>query len=232
MALPEFCPRCSWLKLHLKFDLPYQIFPGIFSSIDSYTKKVVHGWIDKNKKLPDWLKSLGNVATYVEPPHYSKFTMIDKEFEVELRGTPDGMLVLADRSHVIVDYKTAKYTGTQDELFPMYEAQLNAYELIAASLKYPPVSGLALVYFEPTTSDAVVQNGDVYRADGFVMPFTAHIVPVRKNRGIVRRLMAKTRELCERPSCPVGRGGCENCALLDQLIRRAGSRAQDQLGRA
>jgi excisionase family DNA binding protein len=213
-ALPEFCPRCSWLKLHLKFDLPYQIFAGIFSSIDSYTKRGVHRWIDNHKEPPDWLKSLGDVAGYVEPPHYSKFTMIDKEFDIELRGTPDGMLVLADRSHVIVDYKTAKYTGTQDELFPMYEAQLNAYEMIADALRYPPVSELALVYFEPTTTDAIVQNGNVYRVDGFVMPFTAHIVPVRKNREIVRRLMAKTRELYDQPACPVGRGGCEKCVPI------------------
>jgi len=41
LALPDFCPRCFWLKLHAK-HLPLQIFPGIFSSIDAYTKRVVH----------------------------------------------------------------------------------------------------------------------------------------------------------------------------------------------
>jgi len=44
LALPDFCPRCFWLKLHAK-HIPYQIFPGIFSSIDAYTTRVVHAWI-------------------------------------------------------------------------------------------------------------------------------------------------------------------------------------------
>jgi len=32
VALPDFCPRCFWLKLHAR-QLPFQIFPGIFSAI-------------------------------------------------------------------------------------------------------------------------------------------------------------------------------------------------------
>jgi len=38
LARPEFCPRCFWLRAHAK-RLPFQIFPGIFSSIDAYTKR-------------------------------------------------------------------------------------------------------------------------------------------------------------------------------------------------
>lgn len=38
LALPGAYPRCFWIQTH--FKLPYQIFPGIFSSIDCYTKKV------------------------------------------------------------------------------------------------------------------------------------------------------------------------------------------------
>ena len=38
LAKPDFCPRCFWLRTHAK-RLPYQIFPGIFSSIDAYTKR-------------------------------------------------------------------------------------------------------------------------------------------------------------------------------------------------
>lgn len=43
LALPDFCLRCFWLKLHAR-RLPFQIFPGIFRSIDVYTKRVVHAW--------------------------------------------------------------------------------------------------------------------------------------------------------------------------------------------
>jgi len=35
-------PRCFWLKMKLQNRLPFQIFPGVFSSIDGYTKKVTN----------------------------------------------------------------------------------------------------------------------------------------------------------------------------------------------
>ena len=34
VAMPGFCPRCFWIQMHAE-GLPYQIFPGIFSSIDA-----------------------------------------------------------------------------------------------------------------------------------------------------------------------------------------------------
>jgi len=42
LALPDFCPRCFWIKMKTGNKLPFQIFPGIFSSIDAYTKHVVY----------------------------------------------------------------------------------------------------------------------------------------------------------------------------------------------
>ncbi len=35
LAMRNFCPRYFWIGMHMD-RLPYQIFPGIFSSIDSY----------------------------------------------------------------------------------------------------------------------------------------------------------------------------------------------------
>lgn len=48
VALEDFCPRCYWIKLKTSNKLPYQIFPGIFSSIDAYTKKCAHALIEKD----------------------------------------------------------------------------------------------------------------------------------------------------------------------------------------
>jgi hypothetical protein len=47
LALQDFCPRCFYLKLKLRFKLPFQIFPGIFSSIDSYSKKITWTYYKK-----------------------------------------------------------------------------------------------------------------------------------------------------------------------------------------
>jgi hypothetical protein len=33
VAMPDFCPRCFWITMHAE-GIPYQIFPGIFSSIE------------------------------------------------------------------------------------------------------------------------------------------------------------------------------------------------------
>ena len=33
LALPDHCPRCFWLQLRIGFKLPFQVFPGIFSSL-------------------------------------------------------------------------------------------------------------------------------------------------------------------------------------------------------
>jgi hypothetical protein len=126
LALPNFCPRCFWIRMHCANKLPFQIFPGIFSSIDSYTKKVTNVHFDRYSRLPAWLEGLAELGKPVKVPHYSKFGVLDEEADVLLRGTPDEILQKDDGSHIIVDYKTARFTRTQDSLLPLYEVQLNA----------------------------------------------------------------------------------------------------------
>jgi len=77
VALPDFCPRCFWIKLRLKHKLPFQIFPGIFSSIDTYNKGIVHSWFDRHGCPPACLAGLGTLTGYVNPPHFSKFNIVD-----------------------------------------------------------------------------------------------------------------------------------------------------------
>jgi len=64
-ALEDFCPRCYWIKLKTNFKLPWQSFPGIFSSIDSYTKSCIHSIIDGVRDnpfaIPDWMKQMGSM---------------------------------------------------------------------------------------------------------------------------------------------------------------------------
>ena len=87
VALPNFCPRCFWIKLKMGNRLPYQVFPGIFSSIDSYSKRVVHSWFDNHQVPPVWLGGLGEIVDYLPPPHHSKFL---------LTGSPDGVFIRSD----------------------------------------------------------------------------------------------------------------------------------------
>jgi hypothetical protein len=217
VAMPGFCARCFWITMHAE-GVPYQIFPGIFSSIDAYSKRLVHGWIDRYKGAPPWLAELGDIKGYVNPPHYTKFSILDKESNVVLRGTPDGIFVMRDDSHLIVDYKTAKFSVNQDELFPIYEVQLNAYAMIGEQKGIAPVSGLALVYTEPVTDDAAARKEANQTGTGFLMEFGAHIRPVGLAPEIIPPLLARVREIHDQKSPPKPQEGCKDCVKLQSII--------------
>jgi len=119
---------------------------------------------------------------------------------------------------MIVDYKTAKFTLHQDELFPMYEVQLNAYAMIGEQKDLSPVSGLALIYTEPVTDDACARRDDYQNEKGFVMEFSAHIRPVDMKPHAIPPLFAKVRDIYELNRPPNSETGCKNCLLLQGLI--------------
>jgi len=215
--MPNFCPRCFWIRTHVD-KLPFQIFPGIFSSIDAYTKRMIHCHFDENKCFPSWLDSLGSLVTYKNPPSYTKFRITDNEHGITLWGVPDGIYVKVDGSHIIVDYKTSRYTGTQDSLMPMYEVQLNAYAVIGEQCGYKPISELALIYFEPITDADAVINKVNYRNDGFAMGFRSNIHKIKLNQNIISRLLKRAKEIYDLDKPPERFKGCTNCNSLDALL--------------
>jgi len=219
-ALPDACPRCSWLKLRQK-ELPYQIFPGIFSSIDSFTKNAVHGWFDRHGAPPPSLARMGPYVGYQNPPGARKFFLHDATLDVKLTGAPDAVLERADGTLAIADYKTARFTEHQDELAPMYETQLNAYALIAHGLGWAPVTELLLVYMEPHAESA---GHDGHQdEDGLRMGFRANARRVGLDVARVPALMQKARELWDADEAPAGREGCKNCqAVAEMTMRLAG----------
>ena len=165
-----------------------------------------------------WLMGLGKLIGYIEPPHFSKFNVLDRETNILLTGSPDGIFIRSDNSHVIVDYKTAKYTGIQDKLFPIYEAQLNAYAVIGKQRGLEPISDLALIYMEPMTDNDAASSDDSHHEDGFGMGFTANIHKVTLDFNIIPPLLAKTREIHNLESPPASLEGCSNCQLLEGLL--------------
>lgn len=222
LALADYCERCAWLKLRLNHQMPYSIFPGIFGSIDSYTKHIAHAWFDHHGRAPVWLAGLGDPVRYVEPPHWAVFQTVIEEYDVLLTGAPDGVFVLPDGTYLIADYKTARYTSGQDALLPMYEAQLNAYALIAERTGIGKVSRLGLVYFEPPICPAeTCRDMNLHRDDGFLMQFTANVHEVGLDKAGLDSLLAKARGLFDQTTCPAGRRCCKDCQKLDALIAAA-----------
>ena len=122
----------------------------------------------------------------------------------------------------MVDYKTAKFTETQDQLFPMYEIQLNGYALISERTElFRPISSLTLVYTEPVTDSAAVGDQRNWASEGFNLGFAGKLLPVALNLSKIPPLLRKVREISELKKPPVGAIGCENCFLLGQLVRTA-----------
>ena len=218
LAMPDFCPRCFWLKLRMENKLPFQIFPGIFSSIDSYTKNIVIGWFENHGCCPSWLNELGAIKAYVNPPHFSKFLIVDAESNVLLNGGPDAIFVKDDGSYIIADYKTSRFTNTQDSLFPMYKVQLNSYALIAEHHGLKPVTDLALIYMEPQTDKETATQDSSSHPKGFSMHFHAGIKKVALEPTKVLPLLAKVREIYDSDGPPGRYSGCKDCDLIEKMV--------------
>ena len=217
-ASRRFCPLCAWVHLHVK-PLPYQTFPGIFSTIDRYNKLIVHRYFDRSHSLPSWLKPLGHVDHYIEPPHWKRFSVLDEETGVTLRGEADGIFRMIDGSYTIVDYKTAKYTPGQRGMFGSYEVQLNSYAYIGERLGLTPINQLALVYMEPITDEETVKEPQVVNEHGFSIGLKATIVPVElKPDKLIPPLLVKALEISKMTSPPSGLGNCKECAAVDELL--------------
>jgi len=218
LAMPDFCPRCFWVRRRAPAGLPFQVFPGIFSSIDSYTKKVVHQHFDVHRRAPDWLAPLAPITGYREPPPHAKFRTRHPATGILLTGALDAIFERPDGTLVFADYKTARFTGNQDGLLPMYEVQLNGYAYIAAALGWPPVSALALIYTEPETEREHAHPTNAGRASGFVLGFAARILPLPLGPARIEPLLHRTKELVERDAPPQGREGCKDCLRLSGVL--------------
>jgi hypothetical protein len=166
----------------MKGKLPFVgPFPGIFSSIDTYSKGIIHDYFDSQGRLPSWYPKVGDIAGYVPSGdlHWRRFHVTSARTNTKLWGSPDELLKLNDGSFHIVDYKTGKITETQDELLPLYKVQLNAYAYICTKGKteFAPTSGLSLIYTEPLTSLRASANPEVMSKRGFALHFSATLRP-------------------------------------------------------
>ncbi len=221
-ASSRFCLHCAWVRLHVK-NLPFQGFPGIFSTIDRYNKLIVQTHFQRESALPVWLGQLGEVAAYIDPPHWSSFKVTDDASEVTLRGEADGIFRMADHSYTIVDYKTAKVSRAQRSMFRAYETQLNAYAYIGERLGLAPVSKLALVYMEPQTDEEAVLNPQLIDSGGFSMGFRATIVKVAlKPDVLIPPLLRKVKEVSDMEKPPPAGPECKDCQAMDGLLQLLG----------
>ena len=56
-------------------------FPGIFSSIDAYTKNIVERYVQKNEMFPKWMNSIGDIKRII-PVKPSEFK-VEKKYNIK-----------------------------------------------------------------------------------------------------------------------------------------------------
>ena len=171
-------------------------------------------------RVPKWFDAFGELGTPIRVPHWSKFGILEEETNIRLVGVPDEILRHPKRGLWIGDYKTAKFTGCQDALFPMYELQLNCYAIIAARLGMGSVYGLGILYYEPRVTAIDDSDRDkLIKDDHFYMQFVPKLKHVNLETSIVFPLLRKVREIYDSPESPRSRPDCTDCMLLETLIK-------------
>lgn len=205
------------MRAKLGWKSPWAIMPGIFSSIDSFSKRTILAYHDRYGRLPPWIAGRWAEARPLPTPHHSMFRLTDPETGIVLTGVPDLMLGLSINGLAILDLKTARHSDHQDELLPMYQIQLVGYALIAEGLGMGHVEALGLVYCEPPNNDG---NGglDACVGDhGFEMPFRATAVPVGLDRTLIPPLLERAKGILGLEEAPKGREGCQDCKMVGEM---------------
>lgn len=223
---PDHCPRCFSIRLKLHDWLPFQIFPGIFSSIDTYSKKITNTHFQRHGKVPPWLEQFTGLGEPLKAFHHSVFQSLDTERNILLTGIPDEVLRRPDGTLLILDYKTARCSDAQDAMLPVYQTQLNSYGWIAQRIGLGTVTGLGLVYYEPCTEVEESTIDSVVVDDGLVMKFKAKWVPIPLETERIPWKLEWIRATYDLPIPSSGKPGCKDCALLTRLVEIAGASAQ------
>ena len=218
LALPDSCERCFWMRARLGWKSPWAIMPGIFSSIDAYSKRAILAYFEKYGRFPPWISGRWADARPLPTPHHSTFRLTDLATGIVLTGVPDLMLGLPCRRLAILDLKTARISDHQDFLLPMYQVQLVGYALIAESLGMGTVEALGLIYGEPPANDDNRGLDALVDDCGFSMPFKATAEPIELNRALIPPLLKKAKTLLEMENPPESQEGCKECRLVEELI--------------
>ena len=196
--------------------------PGIFSSIDGFSKRAILASYEKNGFFPPWIAGRWSDARPLPTPHHSTFRLTDPETGIVLTGVPDLIIGLSNRRLAILDLKTARYSKHQDALLPMYRVQLNGYALIAEGLGMGTVEALGLVYGEPPANDDNKGLDALVSDVGFSMPFRATAMPIEIDRSMISPLLKKANTLLEMENPPNGQEGCKECQMVYEMARISG----------
>lgn len=224
LNIANSCRRCFWHLIRLRHKVPFNIFPGIFSSFDHIQKKLIEESLADGGNFPAWLGSFAQASGIAETP--ARMEHVDAGTNIVLVGIPDHVYEWSDASVSPIDYKTARHSRGQDALRPLYQGQLDAYAFLLEEECDLESERGALVYFEP--------NGDTVTLtkDGFTQPWLASVVETDVSGARTSELLSTARDIYDLDIPPDGRAECPDCELLDNVVavaRKQQKRSYDSL---
>jgi hypothetical protein len=218
LALEKYCPHCLWYLLRFKFHPPFSGFGGaVWGWLEKMQRDTVTHLIDRDSCLPEEFAPLCSIKSRVEfKRHWTSFGYLHKS-GVFIYGTPDDIFELSNGELCVIDYKSAKNKGTEDEFFPQYRVQVISYGNIAEfGLELGKIGTAGLMYWE-----AEVDKFDPSKhfKNGAMFPsWKVGVVPVDVDYKILDPLLKELQSVWNSKMPPEGIMGCKNCTLLARLI--------------
>jgi hypothetical protein len=146
------CKRCFYLKVRHNFKRPAAPFPKVFSTIDLLMKDI---YLEESTKkisaeLPEGKSIMSGRWVTSQPSTFG-----DHANTAYLSGIFDTLVMFADGTYGIVDFKTTKPSPGQ---VAFYSRQLHAYAYALehpapGKLSYNPITRLGLLCFDPSKMD-------------------------------------------------------------------------------
>jgi len=178
--------------------------------------------------LPSWLisalgTSFSNLDFHRVQPVTPKRWQVDFDEGFSLVGEPDAIWEFPNGRWFIADYKMASLSQAQERLLPLYQTQLNVYAYLAEKLRRRHIAGLALVYFEPESSDQALADHDLFwrTQRQLILGFRCKVVPVEvKTADWLETLCERVFEILSSPNPPKGRQGCQGCQAMAEWLTR------------
>ncbi len=176
LQVPDFCPRCFYLLINLRFKKPFDFgTPYVMQLMDRHQKRVAAYALAHDGNLP---KFFGRFTDAIAVRPVDWLSCYRPDTHIQLFGYPDLVFDFEDDTSGIVDDKTALVKGEDSPLHHMFNAQTNLYKYMS---EHGPIirkiSRLGLLYYEfATLSEEEMENS--YNDDEIWMRFMPRFVEV------------------------------------------------------
>lgn len=196
------CPRCFWFAFRKKITRPSGPFPSLPTGMDSVIKKYFDTY-RTHGSLPPILKDRIPAKLAQGLPKTLYFELSPGAI---LYGRPDEYLEFPEQIFAPLDHKTR--ASAPKELLPVYQNQMDIYDLLLRKNKYQTRNKAFLVYYYPGV-------GELHK--GF--PFHIAIKEVKTDPEHALKLFEDALKVLKKDTAPQPGENCAFCGWLDSFAK-------------